>query len=176
MNSIDRRRLTFATIFTIVALPALWVLGRDQAAQTAAPTAGAAGVVTPTPIGADAAPTTAYLPEPPVFLGGASGSPAPAAIPAPAVIAHGTEPIGQTAHTSASFHRYPDPSARACTTTLAPSGVTITVVNVDNGQSTTCRNTYGATVPAGSGFVLDTVLFSQIADLSDAPVSVRLSW
>ena len=44
MNTFDRRRLVVACVFTLVALPALWALGRDTAASTGSPNVGAAGV------------------------------------------------------------------------------------------------------------------------------------
>lgn len=59
---------------------------------------------------------------------------------------------------------------------LAPDGALLTVTNVDNGQSTTCTNTQGITIPPGVGMVLGTDVFAKIGDLADAPLPVRVRW
>ena len=133
MNSYDRRRLALASIFTVAALPALWIINRDDAGS-AAPRLGAAGVPS---VGADEAPSTsAYTPDRPIFLDGPPSGADPAVVdiiipPAPTA----TEATGR-----ASFRRYPDPTKRPCTTALAPWGKTLTVTNTDNGQTTSCVN------------------------------------
>ncbi|MDP2290223.1 MAG: hypothetical protein Q8M22_03490 [Actinomycetota bacterium] len=180
MIASDRRRVAAASLFTVLALPALWVLNRESAATSSAPTVGAAGVEVASPevvapIGDQAAPTTApYVPDPPLFVSGESDAEAPSG---PAVVnvavppAPGpTEVVG-----NASFRRFAAGS-RQCTTLLAPDGASLTVVNVDNGQTTTCTNTYGMAIPAGADIVLHTDVFSEIGDLADAPVPVRVSW
>ncbi|MEO5725330.1 MAG: hypothetical protein ABIQ39_14925 [Ilumatobacteraceae bacterium] len=175
MSNVDRGRLVFAVIFTVVALPALWVMGRDQAPSSTAPTAGAAGLAVPSGETGATVPTT-YTPAPPVFLDNAR----PAATRSPAQIdkeiARGTVPPGNYADVRASFRRYPDPNGSPCTTPLAPGGRTITVLNLDNGQSTTCHNKLGVTLAAGIGIVVHTDVLAKIANLSDAPVNVRISW
>jgi hypothetical protein len=169
MNPYDRRRLALASIFTVAALPALWIINRDDAGS-AAPAIGAAGVPH---VGANQAPSTSvYIPDPPVFLDGPQSGAAPAVVdiiipPGPTA----TEAIGK-----ASFRRYADPSGNPCTTALAPWGVLLTVTNTDNGQTTTCRNSISTPLPAGVDLVLHTDLFTQISDLADAPVPVRISW
>jgi hypothetical protein len=65
---------------------------------------------------------------------------------------------------------------RPCTAPKAPSGALITVTNVDNGLSATCTNTLGVSVAAEVDIVIDTLVFTTIADLTDAPIFVRLSW
>ena len=44
----------------------------------------------------------------------------------------------------------------------------LTITNVDNGLSITCRNTQGVGIPYGITFGIDTDLFIQIADLVSA--------
>lgn len=179
MIASDRRRVAAASLFTVLALPALWVLNRESAATSNAPTVGAAGVdaaapVIVAPVGEPAAPTTQpYVPDPPLFVSGEPDAEAPSG---PAVVnvavppAPGpTEVVG-----NASFRRFA--GSRQCTTLLAPDGATLTVVNIDNGQTTTCSNSYGMTIPAGADIVLHTDVFSEIGDLADAPVPVRVSW
>jgi hypothetical protein len=48
--------------------------------------------------------------------------------------------------------------------------------NTDNGQTTTCLNSVSTPLPAGVDIVLHTDIFTQISDLADAPVPVRISW
>ena len=55
-------------------------------------------------------------------------------------------------------------------------GATITVVNIDNGLSTTCTNTLGFPVSPEITISLDTDVYITIADLVDAPIPVRISW
>ncbi len=169
MNSYDRRRLALASIFTVAALPALWIINRDDAGS-AAPALGAAGVAH---VGANQAPSTsAYTPDPPIFLNGPPAGVDPAVVDI--IIPPG--PTATEASGKASFRRYADSSKRPCTTALAPWGSVLTVTNTDNGQTTTCTNSISTALPAGVDIVLHTDLFTLISDLADAPVPVRISW
>ncbi len=169
MNSYDRRRLALASIFTVAALPALWIINRNDA-DSAAPALGAAGVPQ---VGADEAPSTSvYTPNPPIFLNGPPSGADPAVVDI--IIPPG--PSATEANGRASFRRYSDPSRRPCSTVLAPQGSTLTVTNTDNGQTTTCLNSLSTPLPAGVDIVLHTDVFTLISDLADAPVPVRISW
>lgn len=169
MNSYDRRRLALASIFTVAALPALWIINRNDA-DSAAPALGAAGVPQ---VGADEAPSTSvYTPNPPIFLNGPPSGADPAVVDI--IIPPG--PSATEASGRASFRRYSDPSRRPCSTVLAPQGSTLTVTNTDNGQTTTCLNSLSTPLPAGVDIVLHTDVFTLISDLADAPVPVRISW
>ena len=184
MNATDRHRVTLVALFTVVALPSLWVLGRQQVSTSGAPTSGAAGVAEPSPGAGRSLPVTTYHPEPPIFLDPARDATAgkPVARPAPLLTSAPVRSVAlvdQTSHRAegkATFHYYPSLAARPCTTSAAPAGATITVVNVNNGQATSCRNTPSTVVPVGTLIVVSVELFVQIADLADAPISVRLSW
>lgn len=57
----------------------------------------------------------------------------------------------------------------------APFGVAVTVTNLDNSRSVQCINDTGGTEPPHE-VVLHADAFSQIADLTDAPVPVQLTW
>lgn len=166
----DRRRVAVASVFTLVALPALWVLNRESAATSGAPNVGAAGVEIKS--GADSEPNdAAYEPEPPLFVGGDE-----VPVPPAAVIVAVPPPTGANQVTArASFHRY-SAGSRQCTTLLAPDGVVLTVENIDNGQTTTCTNTLGVAMPAGADIVLHTDVFGEIGNLADAPLPVHVSW
>lgn len=169
MNPYDRRRLVLASIFTVAALPALWVINRNDA-DSAAPTFGAAGVAE---AGADTAPpTSSYQPDPPIFLNGPSAGVGPAVVDI--VVPRGPTPTEASGR--ASFRRYADATRRPCTTALAPWNALLTVTNTNNGQSTTCINSTSTPLPAGVDIVIHTEIFTSISDLADAPVPVRLSW
>jgi len=169
MNTYDRRRLVLASIFTVAALPALWIINRDDAGS-AAPAVGAAGVPR---VGANQAPSTsAYTPDSPIFLDGPPSGADPAVVDI--VIPPG--PSATEARGRASFRRFADPTKHSCTTTLAPWGRTLTVTNTNNGQTTTCVNSLGGPLPAGVDIVLHTDDFALISDLADAPVPVHISW
>jgi hypothetical protein len=172
MSAFDRRRVALATAFTVVALPSLWLIQRDDAARSTSPTTAAAGVGGPRPAASTSPSTTQYVPELPSFLDGPAPPPPPAVVN---IAVPGTASQNQ-AKVTASFRRFDDPSGRPCTTLIAPEGATITVTDVDNGLSTTCVNRFGATLPRGVDIVLHTDLYTTIADLADAPISVRLSW
>lgn len=170
MNSSDRRRVVLASVFTLVALPALWALNRDTSATT--PNVGAAGVDVGGGNGGTEPSTTAYQPETPLFVGGDENPTRPAVIdvnvpPPPGA----NEAIGK-----ASYHRYAGVGVSVCTSLTAPDGAKLTITNLDNGQTTTCTNTLGMALPAGSDVVLNTAVYVLIGDLADAPIPVRLSW
>ncbi len=172
MNTFDRRRVVVASVFTLVALPALWALSRDSAASSGAPTVGAAGVDVASKGEGTEPSTTAYEPKPPGFVGGDSTPSLPGVIQ----VAVPPAPGANETLAKASFHRYMTSTAAVCTTMLAPNGVTLKVTNLDNGQTTSCTNTLGMALPAGSDIVLNTAIYVTIGDLADAPVPVRVSW
>jgi len=165
MRTRERRRLVLATTLTVVALPVLWLIDRDDSDD------GAAAVVTTV---ADAAlPSDTQDPGVPVFLDNTT----PVVPPAVIDIAVPEAPGTREASGDATFKRYVDaPVERPCTTSLAPPGVVLTVTNVDNGSSTTCTNTRSITVPPGADIAIDTQVYVSIAELAEAPVPVRISW
>jgi hypothetical protein len=167
----ERRRLVVAAAFTLIALPSIWLFDRDDPNSRGPSSVAAAGLATPE---AAADGTTATTePEVPIFLDNTIVDVAPAVID----IALPDAPGEREALGKATYRRYPDSTVnRPCTTYLAPSGATITVINIDNGLSTTCTNTFGVAKPADADVVMDTDVYVTIADLVDAPVPVRLSW
>ncbi|MEQ1699791.1 MAG: hypothetical protein ABMA25_06755 [Ilumatobacteraceae bacterium] len=172
MITSDRRRAAAASIFTVVALPALWVLNRESATTSSAPKVGAAGVEVVADAGANTVPATEpYQPQPPSFVGGDEQPDTPDQIN----VAIPPAPGANQVVAEASFKRY-SAGSRQCTTLLAPDGALLTVENIDNGQTTTCTNTLGMAIPAGADIVLHTDVFGEIGDLADAPVPVRVSW
>lgn len=173
MDVHDRRRLVLAAALTVVAMPALFLIDRNDSSGSTAPAVAAAGVPTP---GADAASDVAentYEPETPVFLDDSVPLQAPAVIDIVIPAAAGDRQKTATA----SFQRYIDPKVvRPCTTTLAPTGVLLVITNLNNGQVTTCTNTMTTAPPPGVDMTIDTDVFVAIADLTDAPIPVQLNW
>ncbi|TPW10470.1 MAG: hypothetical protein FD127_3729, partial [Acidimicrobiaceae bacterium] len=111
--------------------------------------------------------------EVPVFLDNTLAVVAPAVID----VALPNAPKATESEGTASYQRYLETTiVRPCTAVTAPSGATITVVNIDNGLSTTCTNTLGFPVSPEITISLDTDVYITIADLVDAPIPVRISW
>ena len=171
MNEFDKRRIAVASLVTVSVLSLVWVFnsgsknGDSSTATTCIGCADTAGNSAPS--------TTEYEPHPPIFVGGGDDE----TPPDPVSIATAPEPNANEILTTTQFLRYGDTSGvRRCSTLLAPEGFELTVTNVDNGQSTTCTNTQGFEVPPGVGMVMDTTIFSEIGDLVDAPLPVRVSW
>jgi hypothetical protein len=167
----ERRRLVVATAFTLIALPSIWLLDRDDPGSRGSSSVAAAGLETPDPAASASTPTTE--PERPIFLDNTAVVVAPAVID----VALPDAPGDREALGKATYRRYLDSTIPSpCTTYLAPSGATVTVTNIDNGLSTTCTNTLGVSKPADADIVMHTDVYVAIADLVDAPIPVRLSW
>ncbi|CAB4363516.1 unannotated protein [freshwater metagenome] len=159
----DRRRVVIASLFTAVALPALWFFSSDSANKNGGSNGSRA----------TAPPSTKYEPGPPLFVGGTDTPKRPTLID---VAVPSTLPANSM-RAQASFHRYPDTLTRPCSVLQAPDGAVVTVTNIDNGQSTTCTNTLTlATLPDGIGVLLHTEIFAEIGNVTDAPIPVRVSW
>jgi hypothetical protein len=169
MNVFDRRRFAVACVLTLVALPALWLASRNSASSSSP--GGAVGASTT--VAATAPPTTAYRPQPPLFVGGDSEPQLPPVINVAVPPAPG--PNEQLA--LASYHRYQGVVGTTCTAPMAPDGATLTITNVNNGLQVSCINSStSVVVPGGADMVIDTALFVRFADLNDAPITVRVSW
>lgn len=158
----------FASALTLVALPALWLLDRDDPA--ASPNVAAAGM--PTPVVTAAASTVTTAPEQPVFLDPNGATPAPVIASAATAPPAGTNEITGLG----TFKRFQGVTVPSCTVPAAPNMAQITVINVDNGLSLTCTNDLSVTTLGGVIVTIDTDLYVTIADLVDSPVPVRVDW
>jgi hypothetical protein len=166
----ERRRIVLATLFTLVAFPAIWLFDRDQ--PTAAPTVGAPGALTPEVTVIEFA-TASTEPEVPVFLDNTVMVVAPAVID----VALPAAPTAEELTGEATFKQFVDLEPdRQCSAPDAPSGATLTVTNINNGLSVQCKNTYGVRLPYATVIAIDTDLFVKLADLVDSPVPVRIVW
>lgn len=172
MNNLDRRRFAFAALITVSVLALLWVFGGNSKSGEDSSATTCVGCPVEALSGNSAPSTTEYEPHPPLFVGG-DDDPAPIE---PVSIATAPPPKDNEIVTTTQFLRYADTTVRRCSTMLAPEGVVLTVLNVDNGQSVTCTNTQGIDVPVGVGMVMHTDVYAQIGDLVDAPLPVRVSW
>ena len=183
LDDTDRRRLFLAALVTVVALPTLWWLNRDDG--TARPNTAAVGVdVGPAPAEAstpEAEPVTvpvtvgrSNLPSdptvvegPPVFLDGpaaqVAGGVSEIAIPNPDAL--------ETIITRATFGQFA--GAGTCLAREISTGREITVVNLDNNRSITCRAVLAPDVQQDD-LVLQVDQFTQLADLTDAPIPVQI--
>ena len=170
MEANERRRIVLATAFTLVALPAIWVFDRDDVSPSSGPSIAAAGVPAP-PVDVVDEGTVTTEPEVPVFLDNT------VIIAAPAVVdVASPSSVDPTEISGTATYKQLVEVPGTCTAPGAPSGVTITVVNVDSGRSLTCVNALGITIPFGTIIAIDTELFTTFADLVDSPAPVRISW
>ncbi len=159
-----------ATIVTLVALPALWWINRDD--DSGAPSVASVGV----DVGSAATASTddpardvgddAALNEP-VFLDGPSspiGGVADIAVPAPPE----HEPLTGSGTYSSIVSQVDKCFAKGVTT-----GSRITVVNLDNNRSIECTATL-APEEQPTDVVMHTKAYLTLADLTDAPIPVEI--
>lgn len=169
MNRYDRRRMTAATIFTVAALSAVWFFNREaEQASSATPTASSV-----LGAGSDTAPPTSeYTPAVPGFVDGGGLAVQPQTVG----ILIGATATGNQFNGWASFQYFRGATMSACTTNRVALGTIITVTNLDNGQSIQCVNSIGKGLPPAVDIVVDTQVFGQLSNLSDAPIPVSVSW
>jgi hypothetical protein len=167
----ERRRLVLAAILTLVALPALWLMSRDDG--SGAPNVATAGIAVAAGGGTDgtepgAADDAAALSDTaPVFLEGPavrSSGIAEIAVP--------PKPHQEVRDARATYRSSLTPGT--CLVPFVSTGTTLTIVNLDNNHSTTCVAIYS---PASEvdDVVLQTNTFLELADLTDAPIPVEFS-
>ena len=170
VNYPERRRLLVATVMTLIALPALWLVSRDDG--SAAPNVATAGVVVENGTRTEATDPSEGDDGPaglgehdPVFLDGPAAQPGAIgeiAVPAP--------PREEVRLASATYRS--TVGRRACLVPFVPTGTELTIVNLDNNRRTTCVAIYS---PASEvdDVVLHTDTFLELADLTDAPIPVE---
>ena len=178
----QRRRVALAMAITVIAVPAAFLLNRssgDAEPTTAGTVETLVGTVAPP--AAASPPAVAGQPsrtDDTDALGTVAGglpvghhrswrrSARPDRRAAPARVGQGTRHVQQRR------------STRPCSVTPTPEvpfNATITVTNLDNSRSVQCVSSIGG-APARDDVVLATDTFAQIADLTDAPVPVQITW
>lgn len=171
----QRRRVAIAAAITVIAVPSVFLLNRGGDATDAAPA--------PTLVGT----------APPV-AGGDAGGPAQTA-PA-ATDAMGTTAIDAEARLDdpviddparIAIPRLPDSiegsatfrsdivTPTVCQVKGVPFNTQVTITNLDNSRSVQCFAAVGG-APPDEDVVMHPEAFLQIADITDAPVPVRITW
>lgn len=175
----QRRRLAFAVAITAIAAPAALLLDRgdDEPAQPATTVVGSV-VAETTATAIDTAPerdttrgTDPMGTAPAAFLE-PSGTIAP---DEPATIAIPRLPHAVEGRATFTRSITKVTSCQVKATVGAPYGGAITVTNLDNSRSVQCIWDVAGADP-NHEVVLNADAFSQIADITDAPVHVQLTW
>ncbi len=162
-------------VFSIVALPAIWLFTRGEATSgSGAPTIAAAGLDTPAAAAGTAgdAELDAMGSNSPIFIDGPTTPPKPAVIQV--VVPAAVE--GDYTEGGASYKSNTGEAADTCSAPNAPFGATLTVTNRDNGRSITCVNRKPIGLTIGLAIRLNTAQFSELGQLVDAPIPVRITW
>lgn len=162
--------MVLASVVTLAALPALWLVNRED--ETTAPNVAAVGLDT------DSAPATAAsttMPDvmgslPPRFLTGTNGT---RPQQTNALVAVGQEDGSRVGGTATYRRDVAGPGL--CLSDAVEAGLQVTVINIDNGRSILCttqpRN--DPTALADEVVLLPTD-FAQLADLTDAPINIEI--
>jgi hypothetical protein len=197
-GTLDPRRLVIAVVITATALPALWLSQRSDSIGVSAngsveviilgePTTtlavrdrpptpsllgqpGGAFLIPPEPVSPDAVMTTTTTTTTIVKI------PSPdrvAALPNPDDLDLDTfQPVEEILG-SATFRSWLTEEDICAARAIPPDSI-IRIINLDNGQATVCRVAF---VSLGThDVILSRTAFSRIADLTDAPIPVEISW
>ena len=143
MDVHERRRVVLATAFTLVALPAIWLFDRDDPRLPSSSVAAAG--VPDAEVGRGAGRDRPYEPRSRCSSTTPSSSPPPPSSTSPSPDAPGANEITGTA----SFQRFDPTLDRRAPPRWRPTVLLLTVANLDNGLSITCRNTLGVSIPYG---------------------------
>jgi hypothetical protein len=182
LDDTDRRRFLLAALVSMIALPSLWWVNRDDPSN--GPNTASVGVEVGGSInGESAAPEQVatiestigqsnlpseptYLDEPPIFLDGPAsniGGAAEIAIP-------NADPL-ETIITRATYGEFS--GTDVCLARNVAIGEVITVINLDNNRTITCR-VAPAPESQEAGIILQSDQFTELADLTDAPIPVQI--
>ena len=166
----DRRRLAFASALTIAALPAVWLVNRDDETSRR-PNVAAVGAA----VEDGAAVATPHVIDPmgdvsPQFLA-AAAPPATATGPVAPIVGTGEGPVLAVA--SAIFRRSVRDTA-TCLYSGVPSGTHVLVVNVANDRSVDCWTALRRPGEPRDELVMSATAFAAIADPTAAPIHVEI--
>ncbi|MAT05954.1 MAG: hypothetical protein CL424_13020 [Acidimicrobiaceae bacterium] len=171
----QRRRTFIAIAITLVLGPAAFLLTRGDDDNSAQPEITVIGTTPPSGSDATVAPTaptaTDVMGTSPVEVLSGDG---PGSADDPATIAIPRPPQGVTG--VATFSREISDVADCVVGAVGvPFEAVVTVTNLDNSMQIDCINNVGGARPE-EAVVLHADAFLQIADLTDAPVPVRITW
>ncbi|MEI8391644.1 MAG: hypothetical protein WCG40_04010 [Actinomycetes bacterium] len=161
----ERRRLALVAVITLIALPAILLMGNDSSKDdSATPTTTPASLIKTSDNSEPADP--AFLPIP---IDSIAPKIITVNIPAP--------PSGSIVKGTASFIRWPKTMGlRPCATPHALIGAIVTITNLNNGRSLKCNNVSIQSLTGGNIILIHTEVFLEIADLVDAPLPVTISF
>ena len=177
----QRRRVAVALAITVILVPAAFLLNRGGDDPAAQPPITLIGTVpgdtaTPVPGEADEAELSAGTPAATDAMGtapvGFLDGTAPPKDDDPATIAIPRLPRSLVG--TASFRR-DITDTTVCQAKGVPFNARITVTNLDNSQSVQCIASVGGPEP-DEDVILPADAFLQIADITDAPVPVMITW
>lgn len=170
----DKGRLVLATIITIAALPFLWNARQDGGGESVA-AIGVGSVASDGAVSGMTSPTALISPSYLVDPLAASDTTLPRVV----TIDVASPSDGKSASGQANYIRWSGVGSdkdRPCGTTLAPYGARVVVTNNDNGYKVACTNVSSKPLAEGVVIVLDADEMLLIADLTDAPIPVTISW
>jgi hypothetical protein len=177
----QRRRVALALAITVIAVPAAFLLNRnngDDGPETGATVETLVGTVPGESgnVGVAVVPDTGS-PDDTDALGTASaGYLSGTTVPADVGAAQIAVPrLPESVKGLATFSSAIDSTLRCHASADVPFNATITVTNLDNSRSVQCVSSIGGPQPEET-VVLATETFAQIADLTDAPVPVQITW
>ncbi len=157
----DRRRTTLLAILTLIALPAIYLVTRDDMDALDEPAAVSLD-------DGSGRPPIDFVQDDPVFLD------APVAVDEePVSIAVPEAPENAPMRLTASF-RSNIAGGRTCLVKDFDSNVTVTIRNLDNNRRITCVTSL-APFTQVHDVVLPTETFSNLADVTAAPITIELT-
>jgi hypothetical protein len=166
LDDTDRRRFLLVVVASLLVLPALWWFNRDDPSTAPNSTSGDA-VALDSGTGQSNLPSEpTVIEQTPIFLDGpmsAVGGISEIAIP-------NADPL-ETIITRATFGNLS--GANVCFAQNITTGQEVTVTNLDNNRSITCRVTLAPATQI-AGIILQTAQFETLADLTDAPIPVQI--
>ncbi len=164
----DRRRLVVASVLTIVAMPFIWSSKDERSPGTQLAVTAASQTEINQPF-AGAAPDESTL-----------SRSALVSVPDVITIDVASAPTGNLLTGKATYRNWPEGldngESRPCGTSLVPFGARIVVTNTDNGKKIACVNVTTRPLTGDTAIIIDTPTFVELADLTDAPLTVDLSW
>jgi len=160
-----------ASALTIVALPGIWLVNRDDDAS-ARPNVAAVGAVVEGGAPSSTSPTFDPMgTAAPQYLDGTATPDASTTLPIPAAVGTSGDHFVTTA--TAIFRRSVT-NTRTCLFNGVAQGEFITVVNVDNDLSIQCFVAPRAPDQPVGELVMSAAAFAEIADPSTAPIDVEI--
>lgn len=173
----DRRRVAFASALTVAAFPAVWLANQDGVVGTTGrPNLAAVGLPagsgTDEPTSVTAAPIDPMGEVEPLYL--STTPPRPPSEPVEVAFGGGDDEL--VARARATYRSAVGRAANgdlACWYNGIAGGELITVVNPANGRSIECWTVLRPN-DAGDEVVVNSSVFEQLADPTDAPVHVEI--